>query len=202
MRVKRILPRGWHPEGKVKGRKRHGANGTKPAEKVGTEEKDVLAVLGAGMDARAPGSPWRLLSCDPTARAEPGKGLHTLARGFRMASEPQFCHFSVYVLGQVSQRFSAAMGFRDLTGLQYGINEINVRITLRTPCLGVSKLSNVSCSTIMIIIIIIVINITGQILLTGLSLPLPFPLPVIENSASTPSCSWGWCEPCHRGSPR
>lgn len=124
-----------------------------------------------------------------------------------MASEPQFCHFSVYVLGQVSQRFSAVMllsvklGFRDLTGWQYGINEINVRITLRTQCLDFSKLSNVSCSTIMIIIII-VINITGQILLTGLSLPLPFPLPVIENSASTPSCSRGWCETCHRGSPR
>lgn len=81
MRVKRILPRGWHPEGKVKGRNRRGADGTKPAEEVGTEEQDVLAVLGDGMDARAPGSPWRLISCDPTARAEPGKGLHTQPEG-------------------------------------------------------------------------------------------------------------------------
>lgn len=61
----------------MRGVNRRGVDGMKPAEEVGTEEKDVLGMFKAGMDPSAPGSPWRLISCDPNARAQRGKRLHT-----------------------------------------------------------------------------------------------------------------------------
>lgn len=95
-------PAGLAPQRKGEGceRARRGRDEVSAGQELGTVAEDVPGMLAARMYAGTRVSYLQLIICDPTTRAQRGKGRHTQAEGSELVLNPSSITSPLVSLGE------------------------------------------------------------------------------------------------------